>query len=215
MHRAVYLDTSSDLEVVSTEHEHGLGHWTDLERLKRLDHPERLALMPHAPILAALDLNQGMHVADIGAGLGYFAFPMSVAVRREGRVFAVDPSPAAREELKRRVQSAKVHNIIVQDGTAARVALADRSLDRVLWHALFHELPNLDQSVAEMARVLKHGGLFVVADWLPGASEWGPHQEERWPRSKAEKLVSQSGPFRTKEVFEPGPVTWGIVFERV
>ena len=192
----------------------GAGHWTDLERLKRLDSPERVEFMPHAPVLAAMDLDQGMHVADIGAGLGYFTFPLAVAVRREGRVFAVDPSPAARQELSRRVESAKVHNVTVLDGTASVVAVADHSLDRVLWHALFHEVPNLPEACAEMHRVLRRQGLWVVVDWRPGATELGPREEERWDREKAKQLVTESAGFRVKEIFEPGPVTWGIIFER-
>ena len=155
-----------------------------------------------------------MRAADVGAGLGYFTFPMAVQVRSQGHVVAVDPSPAAREELQRRLESAAVHNVVVRDGTASATGIGDHSMDRVLWHALFHEIPDLVEAVGEMHRILRPHGLFVVVDWRPGATEIGPGDHERWKRQAAVELVVNSGGFRMMEEFEPGPVTWGVVFER-
>lgn len=194
-------------------HEHG--QWNDLERLKHLDNPDREALMPHVPVLEALDLMEGLKVADVGAGLGYFTFPLAIQVRRSGQVIAVDPSPAAREELKRRIEAAKLHNVSVHDGTASATGIAAATLDRVLWHALFHEIPNLEEAIHETHRIVRRQGLFVVVDWKPGAAEIGPADHERWTPEDAGHRVTEGGKFRVRDTFEAGPVTWGIVFERI
>jgi len=187
---------------------------SDWERLKRLDNPDREALLPHAPVLEALNLEAGMQVADIGAGLGYFTFPLAIAVRREGRVLAVDPNPLAREELKRRVEEAMIHNIFVQEGSAGGVAAADHTLDRALWHALLHDVPHMAKAGREMHRVLKRHGLWVIVDWRLESSEWSRFTAQGWDRATVERLVVDSGQFRVKDLFEPGPAAWGIVFER-
>ena len=54
--------------------------WHDREHLLRLDNPDREQIMPKTPVLEAVNASLDMRVADIGAGLGYFALPLAVAV---------------------------------------------------------------------------------------------------------------------------------------
>ena len=57
---------------------------------ERLDNPERLLWLPPGDVLAALGVQIGATVADVGAGTGYFALPLSSAVGAAGKVYAVD-----------------------------------------------------------------------------------------------------------------------------
>jgi ubiquinone/menaquinone biosynthesis C-methylase UbiE len=186
------------------------GGWSR-DRLQRLDHPDRKRVMPHAPVLEALDLKPGQHVADVGAGLGYFTFPIALQVR-PGFVKAIDPSPAAREELRRRADAGKVHGITVIDGTAAATGLPDRSCDRVLWHTIWHELTDAAEAARETHRILRRGGLWVVVDWDPDAEAGiGPPIRERWSRERAMAVVREVGGFSLVSTFQPGPMSWGFV----
>lgn len=181
------------------------------ERLRRLDDPDRKRVMPHAPVLEALDLKAGQHVADVGAGLGYFTIPITLEVR-PGFVKAIDPSPSAREELRRRLEAGKIHGVTVIDGTAEATGLPDRSCDRVLWHTIWHDLKDPAQAVRETCRILRRGGLWVAVDWDPEVEEGlGPPLHERWSRERAEALVDQVGGFVPLRTFQPGPLSWGFV----
>lgn len=187
--------------------------WHQKEHLLRLDNPDREQLMPKGPVLAALSAELGMRVADIGAGLGYFSLPLAVAVGVSGMVFAVDPSPAAREELTARVKTAAMNQVRVVEGDAASTHLEDASLDRVLWHTMYHEVPDRDQAFAEMMRVLKPGGQWVLVDWQKIETPFGPPLEHRFTVDDVVSEVTRGG-FREVRRFEPGPVTWGLVVEK-
>lgn len=43
----------------------------------KLEDPERLGWLPPADVISRLGLLPGMKVADIGAGTGYFTFPIA------------------------------------------------------------------------------------------------------------------------------------------
>jgi len=53
-------------------------------------------------------------VADIGAGTGYFTFPVARAVGPTGTVLALDIAPEMIEVLEFRVQAQKTANITVK-----------------------------------------------------------------------------------------------------
>jgi SAM-dependent methyltransferase len=54
--------------------------------------------------LAHLPPLEGLHVADIGAGFGFFAFPLARMVGSRGRVYAVDIDPVAIETMRLRLE---------------------------------------------------------------------------------------------------------------
>ena len=53
-------------------------------------------------VIADLNLEEGMAVADVGCGWGYFTFPMAGEVGPEGKVFALDINEEAIAGLRKR-----------------------------------------------------------------------------------------------------------------
>lgn len=49
----------------------------------KLEDPARLIWLPVADVIPASAIRAGMHVADVGAGTGYFAIPLAQAVGLE------------------------------------------------------------------------------------------------------------------------------------
>jgi predicted methyltransferase len=66
-----------------------------MEYLDRLDRPERDHDQKPAQVVDALALKPGMHVADLGAGSGYFTRRFVEAVTETGKVYVIDVEPDA------------------------------------------------------------------------------------------------------------------------
>jgi SAM-dependent methyltransferase len=107
-------------------------------------------------VLAALAIEPGARVADLGAGDGYFTRPLAEAVGAAGRVYAVEIDPRALRKL--RALAAGDARIEVIEGAADDPRLPDGAVDLVLLSSVYH---HLDERVAYFAR--------LRADLAPGA----------------------------------------------
>src|SRR5262249_16426002 len=66
-----------------------------MEYLDRLDRPDRDQDQKPSQVVDALALKPGMHVADLGAGSGYFTRRFVEAVTEMGKVYVIDIEPEA------------------------------------------------------------------------------------------------------------------------
>ena len=106
-------------------------------------------------------------VVDIACGSGSFLKDLNRTFPR-ARVLGLDLSLAYLEETRTRTPGA-----VVVQAQAERLPFADESLDALTCIYLFHELPPRVRPViaAELARVLKPGGLLAFADSIQPEDE--------------------------------------------
>jgi ubiquinone/menaquinone biosynthesis C-methylase UbiE len=111
-------------------------------------------------------LQPGDVVLDVGCGTGTLAMEAARRVGRAGRVAGVDPGT---EQIARaRAKAARRHvPIEFQIGVIEQLPFPDQTFDVVLSTLMMHHLPASlkRQGLAEIARVLKPGGLLVIADF--------------------------------------------------
>jgi ubiquinone/menaquinone biosynthesis C-methylase UbiE len=102
---------------------------------------------------------RGLVLLDLACGSGAFLADLKAAFPR-AQVIGLDLSAPYLAEAGRRVRAVRVQ------GAAERLPFADASLDGVSCIYLFHELPPKvrRQAAAEIARVLKPGGVLAFAD---------------------------------------------------
>lgn len=102
---------------------------------------------------------RGLKILDLACGSGGFLKDLKAAFPR-ARVMGLDLSPSYTAEA--RVRS----RLPVTQANAERLPFADASLDAITCVYLFHELPPRVRPVvaAEIARVLKPGGVLAFAD---------------------------------------------------
>jgi SAM-dependent methyltransferase len=113
-------------------------------------------------LLDGLPLHEVAEVLDLGAGTGKLT---RLLTKRYRRVIAVEPLDGMRAILERVVPEAESHA-----GTAEAIPLADASVDAVFAAQAFHWFAN-DEALAEIARVLRPGGVFALV--------WNEPDEER------------------------------------
>ena len=130
-----------------------------LEREER-DREERIDLL-----LAALALQPGMVVADIGAGTGYLSRRMAPAVMPGGKVWAVDVQPEMVNLLQAGVKRSGLTQIEPRLGAVDDVRLPAASVDLAIMVDVYHELSFPYEVMASLMKALKPGGRLVFVEY--------------------------------------------------
>ena len=115
-------------------------------------------------VMDLADIAEGMYVADIGAGEGYYTVRLSPLVGRRGRVLAEDIVPETRDALANRVNREDLHNVAVKLGRPNDPMLPDGSFDRIFMIHMYHEIERPSEFLWHLRADLKPRGRVVVVD---------------------------------------------------
>jgi ubiquinone/menaquinone biosynthesis C-methylase UbiE len=115
-------------------------------------------------VMKLADVREGMYVADIGAGEGYYTVRLAPLVGKTGRVLAQDIVPETRDALARRVHRENLDNVAVKLGEPNDPKLPDGSFDRILLIHMYHEIERPAEFIWHVRDDLKRGGRVVVVD---------------------------------------------------
>lgn len=146
-------------------------------------------------VMAFYGVKRGDKVADLLAARGYYTAILSQVVGPEGVVYSANTAP--RQELHDRVKQG-LSNVRIIDGPFDRIALPqDASLDFVLIHLDYHEIP-ADVRPAMNRRVLaslKRGGGYGVVDHsaAPGRGDQDAKTLHRMEKNFVIKEVTAMG----------------------
>ena len=115
-------------------------------------------------VMALAGVREGMSVADVGAGEGYYTVRLARVVGPRGRVLAEDIDPDARDVLSERVQRERFDNVAVKLGTPENPMLPAQSFDRVFLVHMYHEVSSPYAFLWHLREGVKPDGLVVVVD---------------------------------------------------
>jgi ubiquinone/menaquinone biosynthesis C-methylase UbiE len=163
--------------------------------------------------LTKLGLNDGMRVADLGAGSGFYSMEAARRVGHSGRVFAVDVFKDLLERLRSVGISSGLRNIEVIWGNCEKIGgtkLGQSTVDRVIASNILFQIEKPDEFVLEIKRILKPGGKVLVVDWSEHSST---SPENIVPSTKAKMLFEKAG-FKIDQTFDAGDHHYGLVFIR-
>lgn len=128
------------------------------------DWPKRDQWQRPAEVMDALEIGPGDHVADVGAGEGYFTFRLAERVGSEGKVYAVDLDRKPLGKLAKQATSKGLTQIVAVMGQPADPQLPLAELDAILVVNTYHEFSNHYGMLRGMFRALKPGGLLAIID---------------------------------------------------
>ncbi len=140
-------------------------HWAEIEpdRFDRYDQLFRLDPARAALQLASVDVQGGETVLDFGCGPGYVAVELARlgAAQVHGVDLNADFVARARQVV---TEAGLADRVAIHHSTDETVPLPDASVDRVYCKNVLEYVPDVDATLAEVARVLKPGGTLVASD---------------------------------------------------
>jgi ubiquinone/menaquinone biosynthesis C-methylase UbiE len=147
----------------------------------------------------------------IGTGLNLDSYPDDI------RLTGVDFSPAMLDQARDRARQLR-RNVTLAEGDAEALAFPDNSFDTVVSTFSLCSIPDDRQAIAEMRRVLRPGGLLLLADHIAGSArptravQWLldrvtiPLGGEHFRRRPLEQLAAQGFQVERQERFKLGLV---------
>ena len=128
----------------------------------------------------ALRLKKGDRVLEIGSGPGYVSLVLAERVGATGAVYAVDLSAEALAHLARLQKQRSISNIQRFTADAATLELKSVHVDSALISMVLHHAEDPTGILRNVARLLRPGGLVVVAEFHPdGPCDGGPPRDHR------------------------------------
>ncbi|MFY9975826.1 MAG: methyltransferase domain-containing protein [Chromatiaceae bacterium] len=179
------------------------------------ERPGREVFDQRYPILEATRLEEGMRVADIGAGTGLFATLFARAVGPAGVVYAIDVSPGFVAALSARARAEGLTNLVPIRNSQQGTGLRDASVDLAFVCDTYHHFENPGAMLASIHRALAPGGTLIIIDYerLPGASSPWILGHVRAGRDQVVREVTAAG-FRLVEQPEILRESYFLRFQR-
>ncbi len=178
---------------------HEAGHGPRGHRFERaaewtavFDDPSRDEWQRPRDVVAALGLAEGMTVADVGAGTGYFEPWLSRAVGERGVVLAVDVEPDMVRHLGERARREGLTRVRALLSSPDDPNLAPASVDRVLVVDTWHHVPDRPAFAARLRDALRPDGRILVVDFRPDARR-GPPAHHRLSAAEIARDLESAG----------------------
>ncbi len=142
------------------------------------------ALRPEiqSEVIAFMGLTPGQVVADVGAGPGFYTFPLARAVGPSGRVLALEINDRMLDFLGRQAAEQRLDNVLPRRGQEHDIQVAEGSLDHAFMTQMFvdvegsHALADRRQLFGSILRALRPGGSFTVCEPPAGQTADTTHE---------------------------------------
>lgn len=179
---------------------------------ERFESAERDAWQMPDRVVAALGLEPGDNVADIGSGTGYFTRRFAAAIAPEGTAYASDVEPAMAAYVRRRADEDGQRNLVPVLASYDDPRLPDGSVDLVFICNTWHHIQDRVEYARRLAGDLASGGRVAIVDFLPGELPVGPGPEEKLSAEQVTEEFRQAG-FRPMPTHDFLPYQYVLVFE--
>jgi len=167
-------------------------------------------------VMAALDLKQGIHIADVGCGPGYFVPYLSRAAGQGGRVFAVDIQSRMLSLVERQAARLDLDNVDTVLSKETDTRLEPRSVDLAVMVNVYYELGAPEALLENLSKVLETEGQLAIIDYRvdKNAESVGPPLSHRVAQERVIAEAERAG-FRLLKTHDFLPYQYFLLFELV
>lgn len=135
------------------------------EYVKKFETESRENYAHRHEIVAALGLEPGMAVADVGAGTGLFTRLFAEKVGPKGKVYAVDIAQSFLDHIAADARKRGQAQVVTVLGSQDSTNLPANSVDLVFLSDVYHHLEKPEKTLASIRRALRPGGRLVVIEF--------------------------------------------------
>ncbi len=165
--------------------------------------------------VASLVLQEGMKVADLGAGSGAYSRACSVRVGNTGKVYAIEVQKDLVKKLENDLKQWHISNVECIWGDIEHIEgtkIASRSMDAVIISNVLFQAEDKLGLIDEAKRILKKGGQILLIDWKESFDGMGPAPLSVVNEKTAQDLFTKRG-FKFVEKITTNEHHYGIIFK--
>jgi ubiquinone/menaquinone biosynthesis C-methylase UbiE len=143
--------------------------------------------------VAALEINPGSTVVDLGTGVGYMLPYLSAATGTAGSVIAEDIQRDFLEQASERAEKDHLTNVKFVLGTEQDPLIPRDSADLILVLDAYHHFDYPDRMLAHLAAALRPGGRLAIVEYYKrrGAMEGDPDRALTHIRLDADGVIQE------------------------
>jgi len=160
--------------VVAQSAPQGQGRLFPPQELGQLEGPDRDEWQQPERVMDALSIADGSHVADLGAGGGWFTIRLARRVGPNGRVYAEDVQQPMIDAVDRRVKREGFRNVETILGGFTDPRLPVGAVQAALLVGVYGQIREPVVFLANVRRGLKPAGRLGIVDFKPGGFGPGP-----------------------------------------
>lgn len=151
-------------------------------------------LITRERLRGALEPQAGERILEIGPGTGYYTLDIAEWVGTEGAVEIFDLQQQMLDHTMRRVRERGLSNTTPTQGDARSLPYEEGSFDAVVLITVLGEIPDQEQALREIARVLRPGGRLVVGELFGDPHFVSPGSLEARASIAGLRLERRTGP---------------------
>lgn len=167
-------------------------------------------------IVDLFGIEKGDHVADFGAGHGYYTIPLARRVGGNGKVYAVDIQRQVLDVIRTKAKLEHLLNIEtvlanLEEDNGSKIK--EQYCDFVVISNILFQADEKQNVVREAYRILRAGGRLAMIEWDMNSGNFGPTRNLRVSRELARNLALDEG-FEFDREFAAGVFHYGLLFKK-
>jgi ubiquinone/menaquinone biosynthesis C-methylase UbiE len=167
-------------------------------------------------VVKQLGIVPGMKIADLGAAVGQFTYPLAKALGNTGKVYAVEIQKDLLQNLATEARKQHLGNVTTIWGDIDNkygTRISDGTLDMAVIANVLFQIENKEMTAKEVHRLLKPQGRVAIIDWSGSYGGMGPQSESVIREPDARALFEKEG-FRFIRSLSTGAHHWGILLSK-
>jgi len=146
---------------------------------------------PPEILIEAIGIEEGMTIADVGAGRGRVTIFLAKKVGAKGTILANDIDTSSLNYLEKRCKKDNITNVKIILGTSEDPKLPENQVDLVLITDTFHHFEKPVEMMKNIKPSLKRNGIMIIVDRDSIKSRLSP--SEKVSREKLTRLTKEAG----------------------